>query len=105
MAAGTASVAPNTPADEDTLCELRKVNANVQTKKHAAKTAVVRDKKLAEPDAPNKLPEEPLPKAAPISAPLPCCISTNPITPNADKICPAMINVFNSISDLPNFDY
>ena len=38
----------------------------------AASTEVVRDKKLAPPVAPNKLPDVPLPKAAPMSAPLPC---------------------------------
>ena len=47
-------------------------NIKVQVKKTAAKTAVARDKKLAPPVAPNKLPELPLPKAAPMSAPLPC---------------------------------
>ena len=36
--------------------------------------------------APNKLPEAPLPKAAPMSAPLPCCISTRPITPSAETM-------------------
>jgi hypothetical protein len=54
------------------------------TKNTAAKTAVVRDKKLAPPVAPNKLPEPPLPKAAPMSAPLPCCTKIKPIIANAD---------------------
>src|SRR5437870_13689713 len=45
----------------------------VATKKLAASTAVVRDKKLAAPLAPNRLPEAPPPNAAPMSAPLPCC--------------------------------
>ena len=35
------------------------------------------------PDAPNRLPEEPLPNAAPMSAPLPCWSSTRPIMPSA----------------------
>ena len=47
-------------------------------KNTAARTAVVCDRKFAEPDAPNRLPDEPLPNAAPMSAPLPCCSSTNP---------------------------
>src|ERR1700739_3120133 len=45
----------------------------VVRKKTVASTAVVRDRKLAEPLAPKRLPEAPLPKAAPMSAPLPCC--------------------------------
>jgi hypothetical protein len=49
-------------------------------KNTAAKTPVKRDRKLAEPDAPNKLPDAPLPKAAPMSAPLPCCSNTKPTT-------------------------
>jgi len=35
---------------------------------------------LAEPRAPNTVPDAPLPKAAPASAPLPCCSSTSPIS-------------------------
>jgi hypothetical protein len=65
----------------------------VVTKNTAAKTAVVRDKKLAPPVAPNKLPELPLPKAAPMSAPLPCCTKINPIMAKADNICTAKITV------------
>ena len=57
----------------------------VVTKNKPAATAVERLKKFAEPVAPNRLPEAPLPKAAPISAPLPCCTSTSPITAIADK--------------------
>ena len=45
---------------------------SVDTKNTVAKTAVVRDKKLALPVAPKRLPDPPLPKAAPMSAPLPC---------------------------------
>ena len=37
----------------------------------------MRDRKLAEPAAPNRLPDEPLPNAAPMSAPLPCWSSTS----------------------------
>ena len=60
--------------------------AKVHTKKNAANTAVVRERKLAPPLAPNKLPDVPLPKAAPMSAPLPCCTNIKPIMPRADKI-------------------
>ena len=54
-------------------------------KNTAASTAVVRDRKLAEPAAPNTLPDEPLPNAAPMSAPLPCCRSTKPQMPVGDQ--------------------
>ncbi|MNY64286.1 hypothetical protein D3C86_2013750 [compost metagenome] len=63
------------------------VSASVQTKNSVASTAVVRDRKFAEPVAPNRLPEAPEPNAAPTSAPLPCWISTRPITPSADNTC------------------
>jgi hypothetical protein len=55
-------------------------------KKTAAKHPVVRLRKLAEPVAPKRLPEAPLPNAAPMSAPLPCCISTRPIIASATRI-------------------
>ncbi len=63
-------------------------------KNTAARTAVVRDKKLADPVAPNKLPDAPLPNAAPMSAPFPCCSKTSPMTPNADNNCTTIIKVF-----------
>lgn len=47
-------------------------NASVQAKNTAAQNDVERDRKLALPDAPNKLPEAPLPNDAPMSAPFPC---------------------------------
>jgi hypothetical protein len=56
-------------------------------KKIVANTAVTRLKKFADPLDPNKLPDDPPPKAAPISAPLPCCINTSPITPRAASTC------------------
>ena len=40
-------------------------SARLVTKKTPARTAVVRDRKFAEPVAPNRLPEAPLPNAAP----------------------------------------
>src|SRR5690349_6010180 len=56
--------------------------------------AVVRDRKFALPLAPNRLPDAPLPKAAPMSAPLPCCSRMRPIMPRAVSICTAstMVN-------------
>src|SRR5271165_1016348 len=49
--------------------------------------AVVRERKFAEPAAPKRLPEEPLPNAAPMSAPLPCCSRTKPISAAATTTC------------------
>ena len=46
--------------------------ARLVIKNIVASTAVVRDKKFAEPDAPNTVPAAPEPKEAPASAPLPC---------------------------------
>src|SRR5262245_18134428 len=48
------------------------VRPRLVAKKTAARIAVVRDRKLAEPVAPKIVPDAPLPKAAPMSAPLPC---------------------------------
>src|SRR5581483_5244531 len=59
-------------------CDARYASVNVVMKNTTARTAVLRERKLAEPLAPNRLPEAPLPKAAPTSAPLPCCRSTRP---------------------------
>src|SRR5512139_157948 len=60
-------------------------SASVHTKKIVAHTAVERDRKLALPLAPNRLPAEPLPNDAPMSAPLPCCTSTSPIITSAES--------------------
>jgi hypothetical protein len=60
--------------------------AKVHTKNTVAKTPVVRDKKLALPLAPKRLPEPPLPKAAPMSAPLPCCTKIKPTMATAEII-------------------
>lgn len=70
-AAAGATVPDKTPGLTSFLLPTQ-VIPRVQMKKIAAKMAVVWDRKLAEPLAPNKLPEAPEPKAAPISAPLPC---------------------------------
>ena len=50
----------------------RYASPSVQAKNTAAQKEVERDKKLALPEAPNRLPDAPLPKDAPMSAPLPC---------------------------------
>ncbi len=64
------------------------INASVRlvAKNTAARTAVVRLRKFAEPEAPNRLPDAPLPNAAPMSAPLPCCISTRPMMASATRM-------------------
>lgn len=69
-------------------------------KKIAVSMAVVRDKKLPEPEAPKTVPALPAPKVAPASAPLPCCnkISTTMIT--AIATCAVRISVSNYL--LPN---
>src|SRR5206468_673798 len=54
---------------------------------------VVRERKLAAPAEPKRLPAEPLPNAAPMSAPLPCCNSTNTTMPTAARMCSTRINV------------
>ena len=50
----------------------KNASASVLMKNTAASAAVTRDRKLADPVAPNRLPEAPEPNAAPMSAPLPC---------------------------------
>src|SRR5205823_12358775 len=81
--AGTAG-AGATCARSSTLldCGARRLpkyaSASVQTKNTLASTAVVRERKLALPEAPKRLPEAPLPKAAPMSAPLPCWMRMRP---------------------------
>jgi len=67
----------------------------VVTKNTVANAAVLRDKKLALPEAPNRLPELPLPKAAPMSAPLPCWMRISPTMPSAESICTAKIKFAN----------
>ena len=62
-------------------------SASVAAKKIAAATPVDFDMKFEEPVAPNRLPDAPEPKAAPMSAPLPCCNSTRPIMAMAETTC------------------
>ena len=54
------------------LFDAIKAKDRLVTKKTAASTAVVRLRKLADPAEPKRLPDAPLPNAAPMSAPLPC---------------------------------
>jgi len=69
------------------VLDARYASDRLVAKKSVASTAVARLRKLAEPVAPKRLPEEPLPKAAPMSAPLPCCTRTRPITLTAARMC------------------
>jgi len=69
------------------VCKLPKyASARVAQKNTVAKAAVLRERKFALPEAPKRLPEPPLPNAAPISAPLPCCMRIKPIITTADNI-------------------
>ena len=51
----------------------------LSTKNNPASTAVVRVRKLAEPRAPNTVPDAPPPKLAPALAPSPRCIRISTI--------------------------
>ena len=77
------------PVDTRERSLARYASSRVQQKKTVAQAAVERDRKLALPVAPNRLPDAPLPNEAPISAPLPCCTSTSPIMTSAESICTA----------------
>jgi hypothetical protein len=87
-------VPDKTPASAGFLFPIH-VIAIVAEKKTKASTAVAWDKKLAEPLAPKTLPEAPEPKAAPISAPLPCCNRTNKMIARAEHTCTTINAVFN----------
>ncbi|GAA4019522.1 hypothetical protein GCM10022212_14770 [Actimicrobium antarcticum] len=88
MVAGTAAagalviVSVTLPVDTERLVP-KNAKASVAQKKIAAATPVDLDKKFDEPVAPNRLPDAPEPNAAPMSAPLPCCISTRPMMVSA----------------------
>ena len=65
----------------------RYVRPRLDRKNTVARIAVVRERKFADPAAPKRLPEDPLPNAAPMSAPLPCCNNTKPIKVAATTTC------------------
>src|SRR5262249_18585870 len=58
-------------------------SARLRMKNTVASTAVARDRKFADPVAPNRLEEAPPPKPEPMSAPLPCWSSTRPMMASA----------------------
>jgi hypothetical protein len=60
-------------------------------KKSVARTAVSFEKKVAEPRAPNTVPEAPEPKPAPASAPLPRWRSTSPTIATQSIPCSMVI--------------
>lgn len=64
---------------------LTNARPKVAAKKMAAAMPVNFDRKFDDPVAPNKLPDAPEPKDAPMSAPLPCCSNTRPMIVNADS--------------------
>src|SRR6185436_11444745 len=55
--------------------------------KIAAKIAVMRDRPVVAPRAPNTVPDAPAPNPAPASAPLPRCNSTRPTIAKAESTC------------------
>jgi hypothetical protein len=67
-------------------------------KNTAANAPVALLRKFADPLAPNRLPDEPLPKAAPMSAPLPCCSKTKTTTEIAADTWTTQITVSNVYS-------
>src|SRR5690242_10188999 len=89
LAAGAVSTGRSStlPLDGRPRSFEKNASASVVPKNTAAQAAVERDRKLALPVAPNRLPEAPLPNDAPMSAPLPCCSSTSPIMASAVTIC------------------
>src|SRR5688572_32534785 len=80
------------------LLVARYARPRLEMKKTVARTAVVRDRKLAEPLAPNRLPEEPPPKPEPMSAPRPCCRSTRPMIASASSTCSTISTLVQSIT-------
>ena len=97
LAAGAPSTGRSStlPVDGRARSFEKNASASVQVKKTAAHAAVERDRKFALPVAPNRLPDAPLPNDAPMSAPLPCWISTSPIIARAAMICSATIRFNN----------
>src|SRR3990170_5425916 len=65
-------------------CAYNQASPRLERKKTVPRIAVLRVRKLAEPRLPNKVCEAPLPKDAPMSAPLPCCNRIRPISATAD---------------------
>src|SRR6476620_6612713 len=88
LAGTTCSITPFSITPCGTPClDPKYVSATLVTKNTVARSAVVRDRKLAEPAAPKRLPDDPLPNAAPMSAPFPCCSNTKPQTAIAASTC------------------
>nr|GEU28380.1 hypothetical protein [Tanacetum cinerariifolium] len=101
-AAGTAlSITP--PLTAPLVCWVVMYDsASVALKKTAAATPVDLDMKFDEPVAPNRLPEAPEPKAAPISAPLPCCSKTRPMMARAETTWMMTTRLFTTL--IQHFD-
>ena len=65
-------------------CVASHASVKLVTKNSAASTPVAREKKVAEPRAPNTVPDAPAPNPVPASAPLPRCNSTRPMINQRD---------------------
>src|SRR6185503_11362208 len=71
-------------------------SARLRMKNTVASTAVVRDRKFADPVAPKRLADAPPPNPEPMSAPLPCWSSTSPMIARAITTCSTIITVYQS---------
>jgi len=101
-ATGTVLTLSITPPPTDEVRALAMYDRpSVALKKIAAATPVDFDMKFDEPVAPNRLPEAPEPKAAPMSAPLPCCSNTNAMIAKADKTCTTTTKLNNVFITIP----
>src|SRR3989344_2010834 len=82
-------------------CAYSHASPRLERKNTVPRIAVVRVRKFAEPRLPNNVCEAPLPKAAPISAPLPCCSRIRPISPTAEMTSitstKSFINYYSSL--------
>jgi hypothetical protein len=67
--------------------------AETRGEEHGGEYRRRRDRKLAEPAAPKRLPDEPLPKAAPMSAPFPVLQQDEPADRHGDQQMQTSTNV------------
>src|SRR3989337_2676545 len=90
---GGCTASMTVPASDLGFSLARYASPRLVRKNTVASAAVTRDRKFAEPVAPNRLEEEPPPKPEPMSAPLPCWSSTRPMMASAISTCATMIKV------------
>ena len=101
LATGTAMRSITPPPVGALRLVLKYASARVEAKKIAAATPVDFDMKFDEPVAPNRLPEAPEPKAAPMSAPFPCCSRTRAMMIRADRTCTTTIRLNKVLIAIP----